>query len=140
LNDAGTGRGKGCHMRERAAWNNMWYGSREATIKGQGCEYYQAHKKKITAYYKSDKARDVMRKQKLSRSGWTAAEYDEAVIAQKGVCAICGNPPGSKRLCADHCHATGKRGKLLCLRCNLVLGYLEHPMRSLWDAYLKEVR
>jgi hypothetical protein len=37
---------------------------------------------------------------------------------QSGVCAICGRPPGAKRLDVDHNHETGKIRGLLCGSCN----------------------
>jgi hypothetical protein len=37
-------------------------------------------------------------------------------------CAICGAPPGEKRLAIDHSHATGRVRSLLCISCNNGLG------------------
>ena len=45
---------------------------------------------------------------------------------QKGVCAICGmvNFDG-RRLAVDHNHKTGKIRRLLCLKCNALVGSIE---------------
>lgn len=51
----------------------------------------------------------------------TDAEYDARLAAQGGVCAICGNPPKSRRLHVDHDHRTGTVRGLLCFRCNRAL-------------------
>jgi len=37
---------------------------------------------------------------------------------QGGVCAICGNPPKTRRLDVDHDHKTGVIRGLLCFTCN----------------------
>jgi hypothetical protein len=59
--------------------------------------------------------------------GITTAQYKGMLKAQKGVCAICGNPEEAKRhknqrLAVDHCHTTGKIRGLLCSQCNHGLG------------------
>lgn len=60
--------------------------------------------------------------------GITPEQYDEKLIAQKGVCAICGNEETSyhngkpRRLAVDHSHSTGKIRDLLCWRCNTTIG------------------
>lgn len=67
--------------------------------------------------------------------GITIEEYQRILILQKGVCAICKEPPASsgrkKRLYVDHCHETDAIRGLLCCRCNLYLGMLETG-RNFW--------
>ena len=48
--------------------------------------------------------------------------YDTLFKKQGGVCYICGNPPGKKKLAVDHNHVTGKIRGLLCNNCNRGLG------------------
>lgn len=69
-------------------------------------------------------------------------EYLEMIQNQKGVCAICGKPPSGKerRLDVDHCHETERIRKLLCRRCNKILGFANdniHIIRSAIE-YLSE--
>lgn len=60
------------------------------------------------------------------RYGISVEQYDAAVEAQNGVCAICYQPcRTTQRLCVDHDHQTGTVRGLLCRRCNAGLGYLE---------------
>lgn len=56
------------------------------------------------------------------------ADYLKMKEAQKGVCAICKNPPKGKRpLVVDHDHITGEVRQLLCYGCNRALHALETP-------------
>ncbi len=71
----------------------------------------------------------------------SAEKFQEMLDAQGGVCAICGQPPISrKRLSVDHDHDTDTVRGLLCLHCNLILGYARDDIRILARAavYLSE--
>ena len=73
----------------------------------------------------------IDRRRKLKKLyGVTPEWYLEQLEQQGGCCAICGTASPGKRItrfCVDHDHlvtAGGSRG-LLCLRCNLGVGWLE---------------
>lgn len=70
--------------------------------------------------------------------GITDAEYQTLVIAQKGLCAICGGPPTKNRrnLSVDHCHQTGKIRGLLCSNCNTAIGLFKDLPELLEKALL----
>lgn len=53
--------------------------------------------------------------------------YNELLINQGGMCAICGTrtPGGSGGFCIDHDHGGGKVRGLLCTNCNLGIGHLQ---------------
>jgi hypothetical protein len=53
--------------------------------------------------------------------GVTTEQYEAMLRAQGGGCAICGNPPKTRRLDVDHDHKTGQVRGLLCHRCNRAL-------------------
>lgn len=65
--------------------------------------------------------------------GITIQEYNHMLIEQGNVCYICKQPETriepktgrTKTLSVDHNHVTGKVRKLLCYRCNLVLGQMQ---------------
>ena len=57
-------------------------------------------------------------------TGCSQKLYAELFAMQGGVCAICGQPPNSKSLGADHDHKTGKIRGLLCYHCNVALGLI----------------
>ncbi len=83
--------------------------------KGQK-KYYQEHRAEFLA--RSRKAR-------LATYGLSLEEYDILLLAQGGVCAICGKSQSGKRkmrLCVDHSHKTGQVRGLLCEKCNVGLG------------------
>jgi hypothetical protein len=69
----------------------------------------------------------------------TKTEYDNMFSLQNGVCAICGNTGGKKRLCVDHNHITGKIRGLLCDGCNVGIGRLKDSVSLVEKAldYLK---
>ncbi len=70
--------------------------------------------------------------------GLTPAQYEQMFEAQRGLCAICGNPEtrrGSggqpRRLSVDHDHRTGAVRELLCGRCNSVTWAVEESPEML---------
>jgi hypothetical protein len=71
--------------------------------------------------------------------GVSKDEYEAMAARQGGVCGICKKPP-VEPLLVDHCHATGKVRKLLCRKCNTVLGFWRDDHRLLTAAadYLKQ--
>lgn len=91
----------------------------QPSIKDKRKAYYWANKNMWKAYI--DRSNRLKIKQN-SMYGMVPGQWDALHAAQKGVCAICGNPPKQKALAVDHCHATGKVRALLCHRCNNALG------------------
>jgi hypothetical protein len=70
----------------------------------------------------STKCRKAKRTPKRANElGVSDEEYAALLEAQHGGCAICGNPPKTRRLSVDHNHRTGKVRGLLCFRCNRAL-------------------
>lgn len=67
----------------------------------------------------------------IERYGITIPEFEQMVVAQGGLCAICRRPElvtrkgKPLRLHIDHNHKTGKVRGLLCMRCNFGLGYFQ---------------
>lgn len=97
--------------------------------------YYAEHRDKLR---EQQKARDILyrtthqkeyhlkhREWKLKRKyELDLGEYKLLSEQQHNMCAICGHPnQGSRPLCVDHDHNTGKVRGLLCHRCNRLLGW-----------------
>lgn len=84
-----------------------------------------------------EKRREIDRNyHRLQRFGITKEEFDQMLLEQNGVCAICKKPETriyfkTKRiadLAVDHNHATDDIRGLLCSRCNCGLGmFLDNP-------------
>lgn len=96
-----------------------------------------------------EKQRDQRNKhtaqRRLARSGVTQEMYDEALKKQGGRCAICpATEPGNgrKSFCADHDHITGKFRGLLCVLCNVGIGWMRDDPTRLRAAadYLEKSR
>jgi hypothetical protein len=79
--------------------------------------------------------------------GITAKEYDNLLLLQNNLCAICGKAEKAKHqsgkirsLAIDHCHTTGKVRGLLCTNCNTALGLLKEDLNIVLNlySYIKE--
>ena len=77
--------------------------------------------------------------------GLTLAQYNQMLVAQNGVCAICKKPETAIRdgellaLAVDHNHKTNQIRALLCGNCNKGIGNLQESPELLITAaqYLK---
>lgn len=89
------------------------------------------------AYYKKNKVAILARQKRNGKLrhvrhvyGLTAEQYQSMLDKQRGLCAVCRNPPRNKYgLCVDHCHRTNKIRGLLCAGCNTALAVLERDKR-----------
>lgn len=75
--------------------------------------------------------------------GMSIEAYEVELQRQRGVCAICLQPPTTERpLAVDHCHATTKVRMLLCYPCNTGLGFFKDDPERLQRAveYVKNFR
>ncbi len=78
--------------------------------------------------------------------GMTVTDYVQMLEKQNGVCAICHKPETHVKngklamLAVDHCHTGGHVRGLLCVNCNLMLGYSKDNVDTLQRAinYLKQ--
>jgi hypothetical protein len=98
--------------------------------------------KKCVSAYNRERYRTVTGKDYVydwssrKRYGVSLEEYEEMLRAQDGRCAICGDPPGKRRLAIDHCHETGRVRGLLCVRCNTLIGQADDSVERLRQAVL----
>jgi len=89
----------------------------------RGCQ--SKRNKKLTAKPEVKKRRAKMYLSK--RYGLTLEDYNSMLQKQQGCCAMCGRhwTNFSKRFHVDHNHKTGKIRSLLCVGCNIGLGFVE---------------
>jgi hypothetical protein len=70
-----------------------------------------------------------------ARYGITIEEYDQLLVLQEGVCAICKKSCTSgKRLAVDHDHESGIVRGLLCRKCNRGIGLFHDSLELLQSA------
>jgi len=82
-------------------------------------------KEKQNVYRKTSRGKESQRKSHIKyRYNLTVEEYNQLLLKQNSVCALCLNPEqiSGTVLCVDHCHSTGKVRGLLCRMCNSALG------------------
>ena len=60
----------------------------------------------------------------LQKYGLTRESYQQMLLDQNGVCAIC-EQASEKRLAVDHDHTTGEVRGLVCTICNLLISHVE---------------
>ena len=88
-------------------------------------KYYLEHKEKELAY--------STKLNRLRRTGVTEQQYQDKLLIQNGVCAICSGTC-TKSLAADHDHTTGAFRGLLCNNCNRGLGHFKDNKELLLNA------
>ena len=116
-------------IQRRGAGNPNWKG-------GKWSDYHQV--KDYTKAWRKKNERHVRNREYKKRFGITIEQYEEMLLAQNGVCAICKKECRRGRLSVDHDHATGKVRGLLCRKCNVILGMVQDKMYLLLaaEAYL----
>ena len=93
---------------------------------------------------------DILRKsrqQKLNKYNLTESEYNDLVVLQNNLCAICKKPESAidkrtkkiRNLAIDHCHKSHEKGimkvrGLLCGKCNTAFGLLNDSVEILQSA------
>lgn len=115
-------------------------------------QYYLEHKDELREYKRKyqkrnysydNRDREKLRRYRLGRKfGITPEQYNEMLIKQNGVCAICLKPEircvkgRISNLAIDHNHITGKIRGLLCYSCNIGLGMFKDNSQTLRNAIL----
>lgn len=97
-------------------------------------KYCRAHRSRINANLKRyrDENPDRAKGYMLKRYGITFEQWNSMLVEQGNACAICKNEFVSrKQVQVDHCHVTGTTRKLLCSKCNMLVGFLEGPEQLL---------
>lgn len=112
-------------------YGNEYYAKYPEKIKEKNMKHYYANIEQFKKKYKENKGyfKEFYLKK---RYNITQEEYNNLLVEQNNVCAICLQTETSKHkngdvrsLSVDHCHVTGKVRGLLCNRCNRMLGQME---------------
>jgi len=110
------------------------------------CKSCRKHSPSYVPKYDESVARKMRARRLLNVFNLTLEQYEEMLVSQNGVCAICGCPETVMQkgkllpLSVDHDHATGKVRALLCASCNIGLGHVECNLPHIpqFIAYLSE--
>ena len=116
------------HPERIAETQRKWYAK-------NGAAYRESHRDELRAatrkWYAAhpEQVKVNNRTQRLRSYGLTNEDYAARLLAQGGVCALCGKAEthldrkgGITRLAVDHDHATGAVRALLCHACNVGIG------------------
>jgi hypothetical protein len=118
----------------RRASRRAFYQRHMAHIKAYNHRYLLEHKTEINARARLRANSRGWTEHLKKRYGLTDEIYEQMIREQGGQCFLCGpnakNPRRIARsLCIDHDHVTKRVRKLLCDRCNRLLGLAdENPM------------
>lgn len=108
-----------------------------ASLAANGREWHSKHPEHARAYYRQHPA--IWRRYNLKKKyGLTLEDYAAMLVAQGGVCAICGasRPGGRGAFPVDRDHQSNMVRGLLCNNCNRLVGQYEKAVRSGVPAYL----
>lgn len=111
-------------------------------------EWREKNTERVAAYeHRRDRSVENRATSLRVNYGISVEDYERMLSEQEERCAICGRPETAlgahgevKRLAVDHDHETGIVRGLLCARCNVGIGLMNHDPMVLAAAiaYLKE--
>jgi Recombination endonuclease VII len=75
---------------------------------------------------------------KIHQATWGSMNSQRGLklLEENPVCQICGAKPKKNDLSIDHNHKTNEMRGVLCIRCNLALGFIEGPFYQKAIEYL----
>ena len=112
----------------------------KTSIRSKGLAYYckECANQKTREFHKKHLSNSAYQRQKRSnavklRTGLTLQQYEEKLIAQGNVCAICEIAllPSGYGTHLDHNHTTGHIRDFLCTNCNRGLGHFQDSQKLL---------
>lgn len=137
----GQPRELGAKCRECSRAYNREYRRLHPELRDRHRAYYAANKEHFCSMarrWKEQNAERVADCLYLRLYGITKARRDAMIAEQQGRCALCDQKPLST-LHIDHDHQTGRVRRMLCRRCNHLLGTIEKN-RNLVDRMFTYIR
>jgi hypothetical protein len=126
----------------------QWRIDNRDKLQEQRIRYRKKNKERIAMqmkeFYKNNpqKMRQYQLRRFFDLYGITMEQYKVMYDNQEGKCPICGRHENElvKSLCIDHDHKTGSIRDLLCVKCNVGLGWFDDDIERLSSAilYLKK--
>ena len=103
------------------ARGRRWYHENKDRARVSNRRWYQENRERVL-----ERERESSKKTAITRHGITVEEFNDLLLEQNGVCAICESECSvAPRLSADHDHETGRVRGLLCKTCNSGLGFFK---------------
>lgn len=129
--------------RQRTNWRR-WYVKNKEREQERCRKYYVEHREEVIArhgewvrnnperaranarsWYKKNGTKYRIQRRKSYYRRMYGVDIDAMLAVQNGRCFICGNDkPGPKNWVVDHCHKKKNVRRVLCFRCNVVLGHV----------------
>jgi hypothetical protein len=114
---------KKCHKK----WRDNYYLKNKEQINKKHIQYNHNNKKQIAENNKKWRQKNKVKyqDQKLKyKYNITLDKKNQMIVEQSGRCACCGDVLGvnPKNICVDHDHIYNIIRKILCMKCNIVLG------------------
>ena len=125
--DGLRGECKSCNL----AQQHQRYLADPAAAKARTRRWQQENADRLNAYRRQRREDPIVKHRDWAghlrrKYGMSVAQYEELILEQSGLCAICQNPPApGRRLHVDHDHDTQRVRGLLCFTCNNALGDFE---------------
>lgn len=129
--------GRPCSARTVRAYRSREHDPLPATWSGRT---YVFQSDEVDAWLQRDAQRQgPIEADRIKGKGYqlTTDQYNEMLVAQQGVCAICQQPPSGERLFVDHRHDNGRVRGLLCRSCNLKVSAFDSPLAPDLAAYAR---
>lgn len=107
-----------------AAYSRDWRSrNRERSREIQRRAYHKPSRRASHQAWRINNKERIQAVERIRLYGLSPEQWDALMMAQGGVCAICGRTnPSGRALHVDHDHVTGRVRGLLCVRCNVALG------------------
>jgi len=109
----------------KAEYQKAWWRAHPEKVKEYTERQKQKNPRRFSLWQKTNRVRHGRKYFLKKLYGITLEIYDEMLLKQNKVCAICSNGPTHRRkyLSVDHDHNTGEVRGLLCEPCNTGLGF-----------------
>lgn len=125
--------------KELKTYDSFYKDKKTPTGYGYECKHCKMlSKTKYRKIYPEKYARQKLKSREINRfkgTGFTPEDFEYKIKEQDYKCAICGtDDPGKANWQADHCHSTGIKRGVLCMRCNTALGFLDDDTDKLANA------
>lgn len=102
--------------KERKTYNRKYQKSKKGKL---------AHSKAVKKYRQTEKGKKADKRINMGAARRRRQLRQKIYLDQNGCCDICGKSIPLQWAYLDHNHETGKIRRILCVRCNIFVGFVE---------------